>query len=88
MYRAKGGPLPSEDSDFASLPVSIVFQAGQIDLTVRDVQQLAAGVLLPIHRNLDQVFDIVANGKRIGSGELVKTGDSLAVRVTKLNADD
>jgi type III secretion protein Q len=79
--------LASGDSDFASLSIRIVFQAGQIDLTAGDVQQLAPGVLLPINRSLDEVVDIVANGKRIGRGELVQTGKSLAVRVTKLNAD-
>lgn len=75
------------ESDFASLPIHIVFQAGQTDLTAGEVQQLAPGVLLPINRSLNEVVDIVANGKRIGSGELVQAGENLAVRVTKLTAD-
>jgi type III secretion protein Q len=79
--------LSSQDGDFASLPIRITFQAGQIDITAGEVQQLAPGVLLPIGRGPEDVFDIIANGKRIGCGELVKAGEGLAVRVTKLGPD-
>ncbi len=52
-----------------------------------EVQDLAPGVLLPIERSAGEVIDIVANGRRIGVGELVKIGDKLAVRVTRLSTD-
>ena len=64
-----------------------MFQAGQVEMTAGEVQGLAPGVLVPIERRLEDVVDIIANGKRIGSGELVKAGDKLAVRVTKLASD-
>jgi len=79
--------VQEEDSDLASLPVRMVFQAGQIEMTIGDVERLAPGMLLPIDRILDDVLDIVVNGKRIGRGELVSVGNGLAVRVTRLNTD-
>ncbi|MGB0084270.1 MAG: FliM/FliN family flagellar motor switch protein [Rhodomicrobiaceae bacterium] len=77
----------AQDRDLASLKVRVAFQAGQIEMTAGELQELAPGALILIDRGLDDVFDIVANGKRIGSGELVKVGDKLAVRVTKLSSD-
>ena len=79
--------MQEEDSDLASLPVRVVFQAGQIEMTISDLERLAPGVLLPIDRTIDDVLDIVVNGKRIGRGGLVSVGNGLAVRVTRLNTD-
>ena len=84
---AKGKIVQEQDSDLASLPVRVVFQAGQIEMTIGDVERLAPGMLLPIDRMLEDVLDIVVNGKRIGRGELVSVGSGLAVRVTRLNTD-
>lgn len=83
----RGKIVQEEDSDLASLPVRVVFQAGQIEMTISDVERLAPGVLVPIDRTIDDVLDIVVNGKRIGRGGLVSVGNGLAVRVTRLNTD-
>lgn len=79
--------LQSQDFELASIIVRIVFQAGHIEMTAGDLQDLAPGMILPINRGPDDVIHIVANGKRIGYGELVKAGDKLAVRVTRLSSD-
>ncbi len=79
--------MQEEDGDLASLPVRVVFQTGQIEMTLSDLERLAPGVLLPIERTIDDVLDIVVNGKRIGRGGLVSVGDGLAVRVTRLDTD-
>lgn len=76
-----------EEDSLGSIPVRVVFQAGQIEMTISDVERLAPGVLLPIDRTVDDVVDIVVNGKRIGRGGLVSVGNSLAVRVVRLNTD-
>ncbi len=52
-----------------------------------EVQDLAPGVLLPVERSAGEVIEILANGRCIGAGELVKIGDKLAVRVTRLSSD-
>lgn len=56
-------------------------------MSVGDVQGLAPGMLLPVDRSQNELVDILANGKKIGSGEVVKAGDRLAVRVTGLVSD-
>lgn len=76
-----------EEDSLGAIPVRVVFQAGQIEMTIGDVERLAPGVLLPLDRTVDDAVDIVVNGKRIGRGGLVSVGNRLAVRVVRLNSD-
>ncbi len=56
-------------------------------MTAGELQELAPGAVIPVDRNSGDMLDIIVNGKRIGAGELVKVGDKVAVRVTKLGSD-
>jgi type III secretion protein Q len=71
-------------ADFDDLPVHLVFELGRLELSLGEVRQLAPGAVLPISRPLDDALDIVANGRRIGRGTIVRIGDSIGVRVTRL----
>jgi type III secretion protein Q len=82
-----GDSLAQDESDLDSIPVQVVFQAGRIEMSVGEVDRLAPGVILPLDRTADDAFDIVVNGKRIGRGGLVQVGETLAVRVTRLNSN-
>ena len=73
--------------DLASVPVRLVFEVGRLDVSAGDVSQFAPGTLLPLARPLEEALDILANGKRIGTGSLVQIGDSIGVRITRLNHD-
>jgi type III secretion protein Q len=54
-------------------------------MSLSEIDRLAPGVILPLDRPLEEAVDLVVNGKRIGRGGLVKVGNSLAVRVVRLN---
>jgi type III secretion protein Q len=77
----------SQVSDLDDLPIRIVFELGRVELTLGEIQALAPGALLQLARPLEEALDIVANGKRIGRGTLVKIGDSVGVRVARLFDD-
>jgi type III secretion protein Q len=79
--------VQENDSGVDALPLRVVFQVAQIELTVGEVSRLAPGVIVPIDRGADDLLDIIVNGRRIGRGELVTSGSSLAVRVTGLSGD-
>jgi type III secretion protein Q len=66
------------------LPLRIVFEVGRLELSLGDIRQMAPGTVLPLVRPFDEALDIVANGRRIGRGEIVRVGDSLGVRVIRL----
>jgi type III secretion protein Q len=80
---ALGASAP-DAADFDDLPVHLVFELGRLELSLGEVRRLAPGAILPISRPLDDALDIVANGRRIGRGTIVRIGDSVGVRVTRL----
>jgi type III secretion protein Q len=73
-----------EDAALDAIPVRVIFELGRVELPLEELAALAPGALVPLVRPLDEALDIVANGKRIGYGTLVRIGDSLGVRVTRL----
>jgi type III secretion system YscQ/HrcQ family protein len=79
--------LAQDDSSLDEIPVEVVFQAGRIEMQIGEVDSLAPGVILPLDRSVDDALDIVVNGRRIGRGGLVKIGEKLGVRVTRLSSD-
>lgn len=68
------------------MEVTLVFELGRRPATLAELRGLAAGHVLEIGRNLSGPVSILANGQRIGEGELVKAGGALAVRILKAGA--
>jgi len=60
------------------------FEVGRLELSLGDVRQMAPGTVLPLSRPFDEALDIMASGRRIGRGEIVRIGDSLGVRIIRL----
>jgi type III secretion protein Q len=82
------GPTGLDDSDFDDLPVRLVFELGRVELSLGEIQRLAPGALVPLARPLDEPLDIMANGRRLGRGTLVRIGESLGVRIVSLVGND
>jgi type III secretion protein Q len=80
---AAGRSAP-DASGLDDLPLRVVFEVGRLELSLGDLRQMAPGTVLPLGRPFDDALDIMANGRRIGRGEIVRIGDSLGVRVTRL----
>jgi type III secretion protein Q len=78
------GPTGLHDSDLDDLPVRLVFELGRVELSLGELQRLAPGALVPLARPLDEPIDIMANGRRLGRGTLVRIGESLGVRIVSL----
>ncbi|MBV9559151.1 MAG: type III secretion system cytoplasmic ring protein SctQ [Bradyrhizobium sp.] len=80
---AAKGAAP-EATDLDALPVQVVIELGRLELELAEVRRLAPGAILPLTRPLDEPLDIIANGRRIGRGTLVRIGDSTGIRITRL----
>lgn len=77
-----GEEMPAELSD---LPVHIVFEVGQKHLPIKELQSLKAGYTFELDNSVERPVTIRANGKVIGTGELLKVGDRIGVRVTSFS---
>jgi len=74
----KGPITPGE------IPVTIVIEAGSVQMTMDQLLQLEPGNLLELNIRPESGVDLTINGKIVGKGELIKLGETLGVRVLKL----
>ena len=87
-YNQRGGALPgmgaTADIDLDQLPVRLVFESGRAELPLGALRTLGVGHVFELGRDAAGPIDIMANGKRIGEGELVRIGDTTGIRVRQL----
>lgn len=81
----------SEDSGFEAMtatvgevPVHLVFELGRTEVAINDLESMDSGYVFDLGKPLSQSVSILANGRRIGEGELVRVGDSIGIRVVRL----
>ena len=70
---------------FGDLRITLVFELGRRLVTLEEVRGMVQGQVINLGRDEASPVDILANGARLGRGEIIKVGDALAVRVTGLN---
>ena len=78
----QGEPRPSAIDD---IPVKLVFDAGRLELPLRELQAIGEGHVFALDRPMSNAVDIVAQGRIIGRGELISVDGLSAVRVTALH---
>lgn len=67
------------------LPVELVFEIGRCELPVSEIRKLGEGSVLPAAASTANAVNILANGRLVGNGELVRIGAGLGVRVLRLS---
>ncbi|WP_439373202.1 type III secretion system cytoplasmic ring protein SctQ [Bradyrhizobium sp. DASA03120] len=72
--------LPSE-SDVDSIEITLVFEFGRWPIPLGTLRSVNDGHVFELRRPVDGPVDIVANGRLIGHGDIVRVGEELAVRL-------
>ncbi|HET8729240.1 MAG TPA: FliM/FliN family flagellar motor switch protein, partial [Alphaproteobacteria bacterium] len=86
--RAPGGADEPVAQALGDLPVQLVFELARTEIALSDLRTVAPGYVFELGRDRSQPVDILANGRRIGRGEVVQIEDELGVRVVRLFDDD
>jgi type III secretion protein Q len=73
-----------QTTDLDDIPVKLIFELGRVELSLAEVRRLAPGALIPLPQVVEESVDISANGRRVGRGSLVRIGNNLGVRITRL----
>ena len=81
---AKGAPRVVETDDLGDLEIQLTFELGRQTVELEQLRTIAPGYVFALGRSPDDPVDIVANGRRIGRGEIVRVGDGLGVRLIRL----
>lgn len=79
-------PAPKEAPTISpdNIPVNLTVEVGRVQMTAQELMQLAPGNLLQLPITPEQGVDLLVSGKKVGSGELVKVGETLGVRILHL----
>lgn len=78
------GMEAGQASGVENLPINLTVEVGRMQLSLQELSQLAPGNLVELPVTPEQGVDLVANGKKIGRGELVRIGETLGVRITTI----
>lgn len=71
--------------DVNALPIQLSFKIGETSLSIGEIKTLGTGSLITVPGGPDATLEILANGSKIGIGELVAIGEKRAVRVISLS---
>jgi type III secretion protein Q len=86
---AAGDALDPPLESLEGLEVTLRFEAGQLQLPLRELGQVKPGHVFDLGQPLTQsVVRIVAHGSVVGKGQLVAIGEQLGVRVIEFAAGD
>lgn len=75
-------PLPR---DLEDVQINLSFEVGQKRIPLKDLQALKSGYTFELENSADRPVNIRANGRIIGTGELLKIGDRVGIRVTSFS---
>ncbi len=69
--------------ELAALPVRIHVVLSQVELSLKDLEGLTEGSIIQLDEEHPGAVQLVANGKVLGTGELVEIDDRLGVQITR-----
>jgi len=86
-FDTDNGAAALDDASIGSLPVRLVFEIGRREMTLDELRDVSVGTPIALDKPASAVVEILANGRRVGAGEMVLIGDQLGVRITRLNGN-
>lgn len=73
-----------KDADLDEVEVRLSFRTGEVQLPLRELRGLAPGSIIETGDPATMEVEIVANGRTVGSGELIEVGGKRAVQIRRL----
>ena len=72
------------ESTLDQLQIPLTFELARITVSLAELRTMGEGHVIDIGPLNERAVSIIANGRRIGEGELVTIGQSAAVRITRI----
>jgi len=73
--------LNEQIAHYGKLPLPLEPELGRCSLTVREILALGPGSLIKLSRPVGEKIDVYVAGVRFGSGELIRMGGILSLRI-------
>lgn len=68
------------------IPLKICVEVAQLSLSIHDLLAVQAGNIMQLPATPESSVSLTLNGKQIGTGELIKIGDMLGIKILKIHA--
>jgi type III secretion protein Q len=79
--------LPADAAGIDDIPIRVAFELGRVEMTVGELAGVGPGHVIPLAADpLRGPVDVMANGRRIGRGEIIEVNGVLAIRILSLSA--
>lgn len=69
---------------FAEVSIEISVEIGRVTMPIGELLKLGEGAVVELNRAVSEPVDVMAQGVRIASGEVVVIDDRFAVRITEI----
>lgn len=73
---------------FLDVQVEVTVEIGRVTTTLGELLNLGTGAVFELDREVTAPVDIVAQGARIGRGEIIVVDDRFAVRITQIESQE
>ncbi|AGS25371.1 type III secretion system cytoplasmic ring protein SctQ [Rhizobium etli] len=74
-------PQGLSDTELDNVEITLIFECGRWSMPLGELRNAGEGHVFELGRPIDGPIDIVANGRRIGRGDIVRIGDELGIRL-------
>jgi flagellar motor switch protein FliN/FliY len=71
-------------NNLIDIPVEIVAMVGETKISIRELSNLNQGSIVELDKRYGDTVDLLVNGKKIGTGEVVVVGGKFGIRVVNL----
>jgi flagellar motor switch protein FliN len=83
--QVKHDGLPQGMQILLKLPLEIAVRLGETKMLISDLLQLGQGSIIELNKIAGADMDVIVNGKRLGTGEVVVVNEHFGVRVTSIS---
>lgn len=67
------------------ITVPVTVELAQVNKQIKDIISLHPGSIIEFDKNIDQPFDLLINGVKVGTGQIIEIGDKFGVRVISID---
>jgi len=77
-------PVKEDLSFVQDLPVTLNVELGDATMTIGEVLKCGRGSVIPLNQKVGSPFVITLQRRPVAEGEVVKAGDHLGIKITKV----
>lgn len=77
-------PVQKDIGILMEVPLQVTVELGRTEKTIREILQLGQGSIIELDKLIGENVDVLVNGKKIATAEVVIIDDKFAIRVTSI----